>query len=352
MGWGCRFCGNDKYGKQFVFYSNIGIDKKEAKMDGILAVTYRCNSRCVMCHTWKHPSKREDEIQAKDLETLPPMVRLNVTGGDPFLKEDLCDILTVVKKKAKRVVISTNGFLTKRTLNVMSRHRDVGIRVSFDGIGQTHDTIRGFPKAHERALETLKGLKKIGIKDLGIAVTISDQNAQDLVPLYRLANEHGVELATAILHNAYYFHKEDNQIFDKSKVEAGIKDLTRAYLTSSHPKDWFRAYFSKGIIDHMYGKQRELKCTMATDSFFVDPFGNIRPCNGMNFPFGNIREKSFVDIWNSPEAVEARKAVDACTSNCWMIGSVGHLMRRQFWVPMIWILQNKWLQNDGAWKRQ
>ena len=311
-------------------------------MDGILAVTYRCNSRCIMCHTWQHPSEKDKEIRASDLETLPAMVRLNVTGGEPFLKEDLSEILNVVKKKAKRVVISTNGFMTKRMLEVMSSHRDVGIRISFDGIGETHDNIRGVPKAHARALETLKELKRLGIKDLGIAVTISDQNATDLVALYRLACENGVELATAILHNAYYFHKVDNVIEDKAGVEAYIGELKQEYLKSSHPKDWFRAYFCNGIVDHMYGRQRSMKCTMATDSFFVDPYGYVRPCNVMNAPFGNIREKPFQEIWTSSEAEAARNKVDKCIENCWMIGSVGHLMRQQFWVPLTWILKNKW----------
>jgi MoaA/NifB/PqqE/SkfB family radical SAM enzyme len=310
-------------------------------MDGILAVTYRCNSRCVMCYTWQHPSKKEEEIKPAELENFPEVVRLNITGGEPFLRDDLSDILDVVKKKAKRAVISTNGFLTKRTLEVMEKHRDIGIRISFDGIGETHDTIRGVPRAHVRARETLRGLKKIGIKDLGIAVTISDKNAQDLVPLFRMTCEEGVELATAILHNAYYFHKEDNQIFDSNKVETEIWNLIREYLKSSHPKNWFRAYFTKGIIDHMNGKQRELKCTMATDSFFIDPYGNVRPCNVMDHPFGNIREKSFPEIWESPEAEEARRRVECCDQNCWMIGSVGHLIRHKFWVPLAWIAKNK-----------
>jgi len=223
----------------------------------------------------------------------------------------------------------------------MSKHKDVGIRISFDGVGETHNRIRGVKKAHPMAMETLKGLKGLGIKDLGIAVTVSDENAQDLVPLYKLACDNGVELATAILHNAYYFHKEDNAIHDKSRVATGIQDLVGAYLRSWHPKDWARAYFTKGIIDHMYGKQRELKCTMATDSFFVDPYGNVRPCNVMDHIFGNIREKSFDEIWSSPEADQARCRVDACTQNCWMIGSVGHLIRHQFWVPLWWIAKNK-----------
>ncbi len=317
-------------------------------MDGILAVTYRCNSRCAMCDIWKHPSKKEEEIGPQDLETLPRMVRLNVTGGEPFLKEDLSDILEVVKKKAKRVVISSNGFLTKRTLEVMSRHRDVGIRISIDGMEETHDKIRGVKGGYQKAIKTLKGLKDLGLKDLGIAVTVSDQNAKDLVSLYRLTKENRVELATAILHNAYYFQKMDNVINDECEVRLGLEKLIGEFLRSRHPKDWFRAYFTRGLIEHIYGKQRAMKCTMGTDSFFVDPYGIIRPCNVMDFPFGNIKEKPFQEIWASREAEEARRKVDACTCNCWMIGSVGHLMRRQFWVPLAWLLRNKWALRKSA----
>jgi Fe-coproporphyrin III synthase len=311
-------------------------------MDGILAVTYRCNSRCIMCNTWQFPSDRSKEIRPADLQSFPLVNRLNITGGEPFMRDDLGDVLNAVRKRAKRVVISTNGFATKKILEVMKDFRDVGVRISFDGIGDTHDRVRGVAKAHRRALDSLKGLKKLGIRDLGIAVTISDQNAHDLVPLFRLACEHGVELATAIMHNAYYFHKEDNAINDKPHVEAEIRNLMREYLKSFHVKDWFRAYFTKGIVEHMHGGRRELKCTMASDSFFIDPFGDVRPCNVMNYPFGNIKEKTFPEIWNGPEASEARQRVSCCDRNCWMIGSVGHLIRRKLWVPVFWIARNKW----------
>ena len=311
-------------------------------MDGILAVTYRCNSRCTMCNTWQFPSDRRREIEPEDLKTLPSLNRLNITGGEPFLRDDLGDILDTVRSKAKRVVISTNGFATRKILEIMKDRRDVGVRISFDGIGDTHNRVRGVPRAHGRALDSLKGLKKLGIKDLGIAVTISDQNAHDLVPLFKLACDHDVELATAILHNAYYFHKEDNVINDKTRVDAEIRKLMREYLRSFHPKDWFRAYFTKGIMEHMHGGRRELKCTMASDAFFIDPYGDIRPCNVMDYSFGNIKQKSFIDIWNSPAAAEARLRVGRCNQNCWMIGSVGHLIRRKIWVPLFWIVRNKW----------
>jgi MoaA/NifB/PqqE/SkfB family radical SAM enzyme len=297
-----------------------------------------------MCYTWNHPSKKEEEIRPKDLETLPQMVRLNITGGEPFLREDLSDILSVVKKKAKRVVISSNGLLTQKTLEVMAKHPDIGIRISLEGGEETNERVRGIKGGYTRSLETLKGLKALGIKDLGIAVTVSDENADELVSLYNLTKENCVELATAILHNAYYFHKEDNVILDKSRVELGLRDLIKEYLKSPNPKNWFRAYFTQGIIDHMYGRKRTMKCTMATDSFYVDPYGFVRPCNVMNLPFGNVKEKSFEEIWKSPEAEEARKRVDICDRNCWMIGSVGHLMRHKWWVPGIWIVRNKWMK--------
>lgn len=311
-------------------------------MDGILAVTYRCNAKCIMCNIWQNQSKQEQEIRPEHLTSFPDVVRLNITGGEPFLRADLSDILDVIKKKAKRVVISSNGSLTRKTLEVMRKHRDVGIRISFDGIGETHDKIRGVTEIHQKALETLKGLKGLGIKDLGIAVTISDVNAKDLVPLFKLAEEYKVELATAVLHNAYYFQKMDNEIHDKKIVENEIQNLMRAYLKSSHPKNWFRAYFCEGIAGHMNGLDRSMKCTMATDSFFIDPYGTVRPCNVMDHAFGNIKEQTFNEIWTSPEADEARRRVDGCKENCWMIGSVGHLMRRHPLKPITWIARNKW----------
>jgi Fe-coproporphyrin III synthase len=310
-------------------------------MDGILAVTYRCNSRCSMCYTWKYQGESDKEIRASDLAGLPPLVRLNITGGEPFLREDLSDILAVATEKAKRVVISSNGFLTKRILEVMAAHRNVGVRISIDGVGAVHDGIRGVPKAYERALATLQGLKELGIKDLGIAVTVSDGNAGELLPLYRLAKQNCVELATAIVHNAYYFHKADNNIRDRKRVESGINLLVAEFLRSSRPKDWFRAYFTRGIIDHMYGKPRAMRCTMARDSFFIDPYGFVRPCNVMDLPYGNVKERDFSDIWSSRDAEEARRRVDRCEGNCWMIGSVGHLMRKKALLILFWIARNK-----------
>ncbi len=74
-------------------------------MEGLLGITYRCNARCKMCNIWKFPTKKEEEVKVEDLEKLPRMRFTNITGGEPFLRDDIEEIIYILKKKAKRIVI-------------------------------------------------------------------------------------------------------------------------------------------------------------------------------------------------------------------------------------------------------
>lgn len=84
------------------------------KLHGSIIVTYRCNARCNMCDVWKFPTKPAEEIGLDVIRKLPNLFFANVTGGEPFVRQDLPDIITELRKKAKRIVISTNGFFTDR----------------------------------------------------------------------------------------------------------------------------------------------------------------------------------------------------------------------------------------------
>jgi len=109
-------------------------------------------------------------------------------------------------------------------------------------------------------------------------------------------------------------------------------------------KDWGRAYFNTGLIGYINGKQRPLPCVAATDSFFLDPWGNVLACNGSPEPWimGNLKEASFAEIWNSPQAEKIRDMVRNCTRNCWMTGTAVPAMRGNFYIkPLKWILKNK-----------
>ena len=75
----------------------------KTKLHSSIIVTYRCNARCNICNTWQNPSRPGDEIRPQLLEKLPSMFFTNITGGEPFVREDLPEIVEVLRKKSKRL---------------------------------------------------------------------------------------------------------------------------------------------------------------------------------------------------------------------------------------------------------
>ena len=63
------------------------------KLNGTVIVTYRCNARCSMCNRYKAPSKAEEEISIETIKKLPKMYFTNITGGEPFIRTDLKDVV-------------------------------------------------------------------------------------------------------------------------------------------------------------------------------------------------------------------------------------------------------------------
>lgn len=86
----------------------------EKKLNGTVIVTYRCNARCSMRNHYKAPSKAEEEISIETIKKLPKMYFTNITGGEPFIRTDLKEVVRELYKKSDRIVISTNGFFTDR----------------------------------------------------------------------------------------------------------------------------------------------------------------------------------------------------------------------------------------------
>ena len=313
---------------------------KRMKLHASLIVTYRCNAKCNMCDVWKFPTKPSEEIGPDIIEKLPPTFFTNVTGGEPFVRKDLPDLVGLIRRKTRRVVISTNGYFTNRIISLCRKYPDVGIRISIEGLPRTNDGIRGIPDGFDRGLRTLLELRAMGLRDIGFAMTVQDLNYQDLLPLYPLAKALGYEFATATVHNSHYFHKSDNKIEDPNPVCAQLEALVRELLRSKRPKDWFRAYFNWGLINYIRGGARPLPCRMGDDGFFVDPSGDVLACNGMDAkqPMGNLRDQSWEEIWTSSRAQEVRRSVRSCRKNCWMIGSAAPAMWKNLSVPALWVL--------------
>lgn len=313
---------------------------RRKKLNGTVIVTYRCNARCTMCNRYKEPSKPEDEITIDTIKKLPKMYFTNITGGEPFIREDLADIVRELYKLSDRIVISTNGFFTDRIIALAKEFPQVGIRISIEGLEETNNEIRGLENGFQRGLQTLIKLKEMGMKDIGFGMTVQDRNANDLVPLYDLSNELGMEFATASLHNSFYFVEENNVIHDREMVAKNFEKLINKMLKSKSPKKWFRAYFNHGLINYIYGQPRLLPCDMSFDTFFIDPYGDVMPCNGTREKevMGNLNAQNWDELWNSKEAESVREKVRQCKRNCWMIGSVSPAMHKYIWKPAWWVI--------------
>jgi len=314
-------------------------------MEACIIVTYRCNAKCYMCNTWKYPSKREEEISSASIENLPDKLKfINITGGEPFLRGDLSDIIRVALTKAERLVVSTNGYFTDRIVHTAEEFGNrVGFRISIEGLPAANDALRGIKDGFDHGLRTLVALGDKGIKDIGFGVTVSDRNAKDMIELWRLAKSMDLEFATATTHNSYYFHKHDNAYNDPDMVAGEFEKVAIELLRTNRPKNWFRAYFNMGLANKVRGHKRPLPCEAGSDVFFLDPYGNVMPCNGSDEPMimGNISEQSFEQIWNGPQAAEVRNKVKKCTKHCWMIGSASPAMKKRAWIPAAWVIRNK-----------
>lgn len=315
--------------------------------DASIILTYRCPMKCQMCNIWANPTKKEEEISAADLVTLPRLKFINLTGGEPFVREDLPEIVEECYRHTPRIVISTSGWFEDRVIDLAKRFPDIGIRISIEGLSQKNDELRGRPGGFDKGLRTLLTLRSMGLRDIGFGCTVSNHNSGDMLALYRLSQALGMEFATAAFHNSYYFHKSDNVITNKDVVCRDFEQLIRWQLAERHPKSWFRAWFNMGLVNYIEGGRRMLPCEAGSANFFIDPWGVVYPCNGLEEKYwqqsmGNIREtKDFMVLWNGERAAEVRAKVRKCPKNCWMVGTASPVMHKYLRFPLKWALKNK-----------
>jgi MoaA/NifB/PqqE/SkfB family radical SAM enzyme len=320
-------------------------------MEACIIVTYRCNAKCHMCNTWQFPSKPADEITPEIVAKLPSGLKfINITGGEPFLRTDLDKIVEVALTKTERLVISSNGYFTDRMVALVKKFPQIGVRISIEGLPAANDQLRGMKDGFDRGLRSLLELKALGLKDIGFGMTVSDVNAKDMIELYRLADSMGLEFATASTHNSYYFHKTDNTFKDPEMVAKEFEKISCELLKTRKIKSWFRAYFNHGMANYVRGGKRLLPCEVGTDMFFVDPYGMVMPCNGMDkeAPMGDLTKQTFDEIWSSDQARKVRESVQHCDKNCWMIGSVAPAMKKDLLTPIKWIIRQKLGAGQGT----
>ncbi|MFN8179471.1 MAG: radical SAM protein [bacterium] len=315
--------------------------------DAILAVNHRCNTFCVMCDIWSRPDRHE--LPPDWYRRLPTSLKnINISGGEPFMRDDLPEIIAVLRDHLRepRFVFSTNGVLTEKIVSqakAMAAGGPVALRISTDGIGEEHDRVRNHKGCFEKIMRTVRELQAAGIKDLGLACTGSRENPGALGAVKRLADELHVDYVCSVVHSSeVYFGDQKDMVPRDDATRNDLLQIATRQLRSHRPKDWFRAYYTDGILDYIDAKPRREPCTAAVRHIHVDHHGVVFPCNILNRPLGDLSKSTWEEIEEAQTTPGVLADVAGCKIQCWMSCTVAPGMKAKPLVPARWIL-SRWL---------
>ncbi|MFA5868588.1 MAG: radical SAM protein [Candidatus Bathyarchaeia archaeon] len=298
------------------------------------AITYRCNSRCSTCGIWAMDDRSKDELTLDEVreffegerELLSEVKTIQLTGGEPYLREDIVDVAKAVWRGIPWafIWIATNGLspetIAHRTSEILDRpdRGGVGVTVSIDGVDQTHDDQRGVKNAYPRAFETLYRLSRLRETHpdmrLSVGMTITPQNQHQIKQAMRVAEYHGADFTVrpANVSEAYYRNHGVEGEWDHRALRVGLRAVAEHHIRRRGP---MRAApvisYLRRIPTYISTGSRRLPCSAGSSSFFIDPYGAVYPCLFVNQKIGDIREKPLGETWWSREAEELRRGIAA-----------------------------------------
>lgn len=307
--------------------------------DATIALTYRCNARCRMCNIWQR-TDHENEISCEHFSHLPKSLRdVNLSGGEPFLRSDIVEIVKTVKKAVPktRIIISSNGFATdlilKRMKEIVKIDPEIGVAISLDGMSEKHNEVRGIEGGFEKSIKTIKGLKTLGVKNIKIAFTLGDYNYKDFRKVYDLSREMKVEFTLAVVHSAENYFGKENKIEKRQFLLDELKWLVKKELSSYQPKRWLRAYFAYGLIEFVKNGKRLLPDYSGEANIFIDSRGVVYPCDISSNKIGELKKTGF----------EINEKSCMAENSSWMICTARQAMKKHPAKVLFWVFKNKFL---------
>jgi Fe-coproporphyrin III synthase len=307
-------------------------------------VTFSCNARCLMCDSWRKPSRDAltlDEIE-RVFRQLPRMDGVRLTGGEPFVRPDLPAIARLAEELLDPLLlhITSNGFLTDRIVRFCeqrARRMPLQLLISLDGVDATHNAIRGKEGAWKNALATLEALagRRRELR-LTLAVNQTVVDAEGLEQYRRLGNV----LRSLGIHHQVVFAYDESATYGLAteKVVApqhpgefrplgrfDLDDLREALeemLADVRELPWThriaKRYYLEGIRRRLlrHAALPNPRCVALRDHLRILPNGDVPTCQFNTVRAGNLRRQSFAEVWHGVDARRQRQWVDACPG-CW-----------------------------------
>lgn len=279
-------------------------------------LTNRCNAHCIHCGSESGESRPNELTKEEALRLCEDLAamgckHLGVIGGEFFLSPYWEDVTTRLMELGVGVAHLTNGLL----LNDKNIAKLIGLRVgaisvSIDGIGETHDYLRGLPGLYEIAIENLKKAKKAGMR-IGINTAMSKRNIDELPALFELFSELGI--------NSWQLQgvEDVGRANENPELYLGMADYYEiAKQVAEYRKTAKFSIYLGDNIGHFTSFEPMLRdrpfggCIAGRFNIGIESNGNIRGClsiRGDENVVGNIRERSLQEIWNDPDTFRVHR---------------------------------------------
>jgi MoaA/NifB/PqqE/SkfB family radical SAM enzyme len=311
------------------------------------SVTFRCVLDCKYCGINRLSNNlAEEELEASDISVflkdrmLKKLEVIVISGGEPFLKDDLSQILLEFKKSiCPRVFhITTNGFLSEKIVESIKFLKQNGLnitlKVSIDDISERHDELRNRKGSFKNAVDTVQCLRSLfGPKELpiGINQTIFEENYRSISEVNSLAQSFSASyrgfiglakrpLYTGIRSDEYGLvalsDEAKNYIADKFR---SIYNLSRPFADSGGliEEMVLRHYVDGQLRMLQENKVSRNRCMSLFTHFRLNPNGDIVTCSYDLDVLGNIRKESYSSIMGKEETRDKLDKVKKC-GRCWL----------------------------------
>ena len=334
------------------YAKNIFWKKGASPLYFVYFVTDLCNAHCKHCLLASHDEAiRDKELGIDEIEkvsaSMDDMLFFTPTGGEPFLRKDLAEIVRIfhVNNHALNVGIPSNGSMTGRVVEAVKTMLeqnpdiDLHIDVSIDDIGEAHDEIRGFPGLFERATRTYHELRKLESLyprfSTCVEITVSAYNQDHLLDLYHhLTAKVGVNTVFTLLTRGAPREPGAGKV-DITKYEELHRTLeadNKARILSGYYKMPFsdvlnakRIYRPELIAKTVREQKYQIPCFAGSLGAAMFSQGQVLPCElQVDRIIGNVRDYDydFKALWSSERADELRHYIRDtecfCTYECFL----------------------------------
>lgn len=311
-------------------------------------ITNRCNCKCEFCFFWKELNKQKNELKLyeikKIIKNMGPVLFLVLTGGEPFLREDLPEIVQEFykNKKAKIILIPTNGLATEKIVNSTQRILETCkginliINMSIDDIKEKHDNVRNVKGLFEKLKKTHDELfllkKRFSNMDLSSVIVFSSLNQERVFEVYDYIkkNFRFDSISSALIRGdvkSRSLKDVDLNIYDK------FTRILEKDLISRKIKGHNRFFLSEFSIASNIILRKQLIKTAKENKFITPCYagclngvmysdGDVYACEMLNKKIGNIREYDYnlKKLWFSKNAREIKEWIKDtkcfCTHEC------------------------------------